>query len=368
MKNILIFCILSLFSLNAVAAYKISGKINVKNSWQPVVYLATLNSPDDFFVASPDFIINSANINPDGTFTLNGDDLPDDLRFYRLYVNRNRESAVEFYPESQKNYIHILLNNNSKINIESLDDQAILRHVKITGSPDNIILNRFQEEFPNHKEQLYKEQSPVKNNLVRSSLDRYIKHFADTCRNTLIGLFAIYHLENKEADFLYDSRFYENFQAKLHAQYPASPYTGKYDELIKQFVGFRNVVCAQPDSKNLWKNVIISIETALILLLIFWIILLKRKTSSLKQESALILDSLKNEEESIEPFTTKERQILDLIIQNKSNKEIAQELFIELSTVKTHVNNIYRRLKVNNRQDAIKTYKSILLRESSQIR
>jgi len=43
-----------------------------------------------------------------------------------------------------------------------------------------------------------------------------------------------------------------------------------------------------------------------------------------------------------------------LILQGKSNKEIANELFISLSTVKTHITNIYNKLKVSSRQELLR--------------
>ena len=51
-----------------------------------------------------------------------------------------------------------------------------------------------------------------------------------------------------------------------------------------------------------------------------------------------------------------------LIGDGKSNKEIAIELFIELSTVKTHINKLYTKLKIKNRNEArqkVKTLASI---------
>ncbi len=45
----------------------------------------------------------------------------------------------------------------------------------------------------------------------------------------------------------------------------------------------------------------------------------------------------------------REREIIDLLLDGKSNKEIACELFISYNTVKTHVKNIYRKLEVSNR-------------------
>jgi DNA-binding CsgD family transcriptional regulator/general stress protein CsbA len=57
-------------------------------------------------------------------------------------------------------------------------------------------------------------------------------------------------------------------------------------------------------------------------------------------------------------LTNKEIEILQLIAQGKSNKEIACVNFIELSTVKTHINNIYGKLEVKNRKEAVARYQS----------
>jgi DNA-binding NarL/FixJ family response regulator len=51
-------------------------------------------------------------------------------------------------------------------------------------------------------------------------------------------------------------------------------------------------------------------------------------------------------------LTTREVEILDLIDQGLSNKEIARRLTIELSTVKNHVHNILEKLNVTRRGEA----------------
>lgn len=52
-------------------------------------------------------------------------------------------------------------------------------------------------------------------------------------------------------------------------------------------------------------------------------------------------------------LTKKEKMVLTYIQQGLSNKAIAHELGISLSTVKTHINNIYRKLNVHNRLLAV---------------
>ncbi|MGY3765864.1 response regulator [Vagococcus vulneris] len=51
-------------------------------------------------------------------------------------------------------------------------------------------------------------------------------------------------------------------------------------------------------------------------------------------------------------LTNREREILSLITEGKSNQEIADELFITLKTVKTHVSNILSKLNVEDRTQA----------------
>ncbi|MCI0714251.1 MAG: protein kinase [Chloroflexi bacterium] len=58
-------------------------------------------------------------------------------------------------------------------------------------------------------------------------------------------------------------------------------------------------------------------------------------------------------ESIVESLTRREQEILQLIIEGHSNREIAQALFVALSTVKWYVNQIYKKLNVRNRVQAI---------------
>ncbi|MDM1071348.1 response regulator transcription factor [Empedobacter brevis] len=57
-------------------------------------------------------------------------------------------------------------------------------------------------------------------------------------------------------------------------------------------------------------------------------------------------------------LTNQEEKIAKLILEHKSNKEIADELFISLSTVKTHIRNLYAKLNVSNRQELADKFKN----------
>jgi len=79
---------------------------------------------------------------------------------------------------------------------------------------------------------------------------------------------------------------------------------------------------------------------------------------------ASIAEQLKTGEisdlEKMEPLTSREKDILGLISIGKTNLEIARTLEIQEKTVKNYINNIYGKLQLKSRYEAI----SYLLRQS----
>ena len=56
---------------------------------------------------------------------------------------------------------------------------------------------------------------------------------------------------------------------------------------------------------------------------------------------------------SLSGLTERERKVLELVCQGQSNQEIASHLSVGLSTVRTHVSNILRKMAVPSRSKAI---------------
>jgi LuxR family maltose regulon positive regulatory protein len=55
----------------------------------------------------------------------------------------------------------------------------------------------------------------------------------------------------------------------------------------------------------------------------------------------------------LEPLSERELEVLRLLATGRSNPEIGQELFIATSTVRSHLKNIYGKLNVHRRWDAV---------------
>jgi DNA-binding NarL/FixJ family response regulator len=66
-----------------------------------------------------------------------------------------------------------------------------------------------------------------------------------------------------------------------------------------------------------------------------------------------LLDPKSNGEEpkELEKLTSRERDVLRLILQDKTNQEIGAALSVTVATVKTHVSNILRKLNLRSRYD-----------------
>ena len=63
-------------------------------------------------------------------------------------------------------------------------------------------------------------------------------------------------------------------------------------------------------------------------------------------------DEKENHRDDENQLTKREQEILEEIVQGKSNKEIADTLFISEKTVKNHVSNILKKLDVTDRTQA----------------
>ena len=56
-------------------------------------------------------------------------------------------------------------------------------------------------------------------------------------------------------------------------------------------------------------------------------------------------------EKKEEHLTARERELVKLLKQGFSNKEIGQILFVSINTVKKHLQNLYKKLNVTNRTE-----------------
>lgn len=52
-------------------------------------------------------------------------------------------------------------------------------------------------------------------------------------------------------------------------------------------------------------------------------------------------------------LTNREREVFELLVQDKTTKEIAQQLYISEKTVRNHISNVMQKLNVKGRSQAV---------------
>jgi len=63
----------------------------------------------------------------------------------------------------------------------------------------------------------------------------------------------------------------------------------------------------------------------------------------------------------VDPLSERECEVLKLLTTELSGPEIAKELMVSMNTIRTHTRNIYSKLGVNSRRDAVKQAKELKL-------
>lgn len=348
-SRLLLLFSLCLVSKNSYADYSVSGRVNLSEEWQPQIFLAAIDKLDDYYNAYPDLIVDAANINPDGTFLLQGSTLPPEKKFYRIYLMKEQNSEFDaclYVGGDDHNFIHVVLDSDTKLIINSdATYNAPFGNYTVEGNYDNEMMRSLARlVYPSFY--FYQIKFPSELRFSQEKLNRDLISFSDTCSSTMASLAAVI---NTDMDKYHNSNsaFYSAFANRLGKDLDDNSYRKDYNRKLRYY---------NPETKteSSWKDSLLLLLGGLSLFLIWQNIRLRKKSKGQ-------LDESDTQPDLTEQLTNKEKEILNLITIGKSNKEIAGELFIELSTVKTHINKIYSKLKISQRKEAVKIGKSLIL-------
>lgn len=116
------------------------------------------------------------------------------------------------------------------------------------------------------------------------------------------------------------------------------------------------------ETKQLFQNSPVSmflLVAVSIILVAIYIVMDKNKIESLANKIAELSKAKNNDIlQHLEKLTPQQKKVYDLIITGKSNKEIMADLYIEQSTLKSHINQIYKKLQIKNRKELKSSLKS----------
>ena len=315
----------------------------MKGDWQNQIYLATIDRLDDYYNANSAHVINVGPIDHDGKFIIEGDNLPENPQFYKLFLLKEAQSEFDaclYVRGENHNFVHVLLDNNSTIEIIA-DHTAFapFGDYQLVGDQANQLMKEVRNlVYPSYI--FHEIKFPAELKFSQDKLNRDLFHFADTCSNTFVSLAAII---NTDFDHYFEinNSAYNALGDELKSKFNHHPYTKDY---------FRKLRYYGPDeavSQSSWWEWLIPILAFLVVGLFWQNLKLKKELSAANKTSPIQEPSKPTPQ-----LTDQEIKILKFIQSGKSNKEIASELFIEVSTVKSHINKLYSKLGVKNRAAA----------------
>lgn len=300
----------------------IKGNVNVDSTWQRVVYLSLISSFDQLYSMSNQMIIESSKIDETGRFSFETDYLPAENYIYRIHLSKKGDPPASLIIGGKdENHLFLIASNKSNLLIENKSNESLFGRVDINGYQPSKMLREI-DEMELFVDTANFNSTSLKRDLMEKALDEKLRQFANTCSFPLVALYALYK-SDFESNIGENPGFYIRFLEKWK------------DEKSTYFEKFRKTIPRENAKHN---YSILFGFAGLILGAILTFFILKRKPQ--KSEPA-------------ENLTIQERKIYSLIQAGKSNKEISAELNIEISTVKSHVNNLYSKLKINSRKEIL---------------
>ncbi len=308
-----------LFGLQLTAQQAVSGFVNFDDSsaWKPKVYLSqvTLSDAENNPKTKP---IAITDIQKNGFFKFDKKYFSDSDKIYQLHVERIRQIVND----TIANKVSFMLSAKDKIEFQK--GKQVFSNYVTTSQADREWqkLKEFESRLT-HQYLQQEEMSKPRKGFVKDSL-----------QILLVKLVGIKELERKQLldrDISENETYYLNLLSELKSS-DLTPST--YAFLERKLAYLTNAGLERKLSQSRWLNLGLFFLTV-----IFGIAVVKTRRN---RRAALVSE-----------LSKQELTIRNLILQGKSNKEIANELFISLSTVKTHITNIYSKLNVANRKELL---------------
>jgi DNA-binding CsgD family transcriptional regulator len=345
-KQYLILLLLSLLPCLGIAQYQFSGYVNTQAE-EGIVYLSVVDDYRKISGVFPEQILNKTIPDSSGYFSFTGNNLPSDNRIYRIHVDPCSEAdqgTTHFTghcPNSKE--IVFIANNKDTLSLPFSFDNEMFCRIDSKNQKANAFLkidslkHEMSFEFGTYRSEANQEINSKK---WFGILQQYGEELKEPLAELYSYAFLSDRTQNLHAYYLEDLKtntYYDSLLTRLQTAYPNSNYTTQYEAELSsdKFIMHTN----KPEIHYWWYA--LAFVTLLSLLGNFFFF---GKLKKLKQQLASTETSLSKQE----------KKVLELILEDKSNKEIASEMFVSLSTVKSHINNLYKKLNVSSREEVKK--------------
>lgn len=344
MQHTLLRFIFLFSSLITSAQFQFTGKVN-KHFSNATAYLIAIDSYQKCELLITENIIQEYKIDSLHQFKFSGDFLNSKNRFYKIYID-NCNTLITDYKHTIKhcensNTIIFIAKNNDSIHFPLNDLSQSFCEIE-SSSPQNtavLELTNLQEELLSN---LHHTKSDAQRDIIFKNCFKELQKHSKTYNDPLVELYSYYLYANTNSysrefylEDLKQNDYYLNLLNSLTKLYPEASYVQQYKTDLNND-GYQ--LLEKPDNSANYFTYLFAALLVISLLVNF--VLLKK----VKKTTNEVID-YKN------ILTPQEQNVFELMHQKMSNKAIAERLFVSVSTVKTHINNIYSKLNISSRKE-----------------
>jgi DNA-binding CsgD family transcriptional regulator len=303
-----IFFLLICFTgaLNVARGQKaeLSGHLELDSTWRRIIYVSRIPDFNSMYSSSDKLIVAQSAIDSAGNFRLHFSATNEET-LYRIHITKNNDPvSTLIIGSNDENHVFFVAKGLERIFLNCFGTEKIIEQRCLTGS--------------NQVDELNTLLNTLRSNLPRQELKDSLVTLSSKSSSELVSLLAVH------STFALDKKQKQKIKNALEK------FDGMNGYGSKIFPEYLN------DDRR-YTNGLIIFAFVLIGGIFSYRIYMKRKIKKLNQL-----------------LSHREISIVQSILDGKTNKEIANELNIELSTIKTHVNNIYAKLKVGSRKELFK--------------
>ena len=335
---------LSLFSLvlgTLQAQFQFSGQVGESYSNQSV-YLSLVEDYRKTERVYQNQLLEHTVADSLGNFTFSGDNLPNKNRIYRVHVDGCNDSIVSgnhfLKACNSTESILFIASNSDTIHLPFTFNQTFCEVDATNSSADKIL------EFYALKDEMILDfanaDSDLAKNLKFAKWFETFQEFGLNSNEPLVELVVYDFLSNRSSethDFyledILDSKYYIDLLERLNRKYPEAAFTKQFEAEITADTYIQSSSKNTTKDPNFWFKWF-AYTLPIVVFLVGFLIYKSKRVNTKKYN-----------------LTQQEERVVKAMLEGKSNKEIAAEFFISLSTVKTHINNIYKKLNITSRAE-----------------
>lgn len=346
-KTALVF--LYLLSFQSYSQYNFEGQI-AEDVDGKTVYLSVIEDYRKLARPYLEQIIKKTIVDSLGYFKFQGDNLSLDNRIYRIHVDECSEQTLDsnhFLGRCENSRsILFIANNTDAISFPTSFADEVLCEITSTNSKSEAFLqiDALKEEMAFD---FYEFRSEANRKLNSKKWFSKLQDYGQNLEEPLVELYVFDFLSDKRNEtysyYLKDiskNHYYSGLGQRLEEKYPNTVFTKLYQTEIATD---QQMAAQNKTTNSYWKWILGSLLALSILLNIYFV----ARQKSLQKN---------HKDNKLGKLTAQEQKIVNEILKDKTNKEIASDLFISLSTVKTHINNLYKKLNVSSREEIKKLF------------